>query len=369
MVDYKNDPSYTFETGMYRGAPAKEYKREDLPQFSISDELKAAVYDSMPSSLSCEEKAIYVYHKLCSILDYNEDFFYQKKLGLEYGDVFSEDFTSKIVPGSKVVCGDFSVIYYQFLSEIDGVEPVIIEQDGGDGSNHYLPAFYTDRVSLYCEAINLTRSNTIGYGNIPYSISANDIARAKSGIMTNGIFGIDTYNIMPQVMHDMYVAATGREPVTNYENMFYEAQDVFIQDAEQDREEKSISDLLDEFHEAPKPEFEDFAEVFEKKFKAFIKVLQKYELTGNSAYIAFYNLDEIGYFGGKTIDTKIGEKTMQDGKQVFDRLVIMQREDSPKMYLFDPRGLTLVECTREAVEKRLSSGEWMYEKDDEKIID
>ena len=106
-----------------------------------------------------------------------------------------------------------------------------------------------------------------------------------------------------------------------------------------------------------------------KKFGAFVKILHRYRLSGNSAYIAFYNLDEIGYFGGKTIDTKIGEKSLQDGKEVFNRVVIMQREDTPKMYLFDPRGLTLVECTREAVEKRLSSGEWMYEKDDEKIID
>lgn len=369
MMEYKNNPNYTFETGMYRGAPAKEYKRRELPKFNISDELRAAVYNGMPGNLSCEEKSIYIYYKLCSILDYNEDFFYQKKLGFKYDNAFSEDFTGKIVPGSKVICGDFSIIYYQFLSEIDGVEPVIIEQDGGDGSNHYLPAFYTDKVSLYCEAINLTRSNTVGYGNVPYSISANDIARVKSGIKSNGIFGIDRYNIMPQVLHDMYVAATGREPTTNYEEMFYEAQDVFIQDMEQSKTGESISDLLDEFHEAPKPEVVDSAEVFEKKFEAFIKIIHKYELTDNSAYIAFYNLDDIGYFGGKTIDTKIGEKTLQDGKEVFNRIVIMQREDTPKIYLFDPRNLTLVECTREEIDKKLNSGEWMYEKDDEKIID
>jgi len=363
-----NDARYTFKDSAYNGEQAIIYRKKYLPKFRISKELRSAVYENMPADLSCEEKAIYIYYRLCYLLDYDENFFYQKKLGKEYNQEFKKDTVAEVKPGSKIICGDFSIIYYQFLSEIDGVEPVIIEKNNYKEASHFLNGFYTDRISLTCEAINVTRSETIGYSGTSYSIGANDLSRVKTGIFPNGISGFDLQGILPQIMSDMYVKATGNTAKDNYEDMFYEAQEQYYDDLDWE-EMMGLNRLLNGFHDAPKTEINKSVVYFEKRFKAFLKVLQENNLKGNTAYITFYNLDEIGFFGGKTTDTKVGEKVKENGKEFYRRLVILQRDDTSNLYCFDPNELSIQTIEREQVERKIASGDWMYEKEEERLLD
>lgn len=368
MNNYLENPKYTFRNGMYKGAPANIYRKGDVPKFKISEKLRKAVFEGIPKEISCEEQAIFVYYRLCELLEYDENYFYQKNLGFSYSQEFGESVVSKIEPGSKVICGDFSIIYYQFLSEIEGVEPVIIEQEDKTGSYHYLNGFYTDKLSISCEAINITQSETIGARGDIYTISANDIARIKCGIISNGFSGYDIYGKLPGIMKRMFIMATNRQPKTNYEDMFYDAQEQYYDILDQE-EFYSINRLLYEYRKAPKTEIKKSVSVFEKKFKAFLRILQMCNITDNTAYIVFYNLDEIGFFGGKTFDTKVGEKEMKDGKVHYRRLVLFQRDDTSNIYCFDPRELTMEKIKREEIEKNIASGDWMYEREEEKLLE
>ncbi len=381
MDERKNNPRYTFSSGYYNNKPVKEYKKEDVPSFTISDELRAAVYKDMPDDLSPEAKAIFRYYRLCMLLDYDVDFLFRCIWDTTYILEQKKDIVSKIKPNDHVVCGEFSAIYFQFLREIDGVEPVIIETNINENSRHYLNGFYTDNVSLYCEPIDIVHSATYTEQDEQYEFSANDLARVKAGIAPGGISGIFPEDTFPQLMHDVFVEATGMEPVMNYENMFYEAQDIYQRDNvhmheeheddeehdEEEPEDQSLSELLQEFHEAPETNIPDSEDVFIMRFEAFLEVLRSYGIHDNSAYISFANLDDIGYFGDSTTDTRIGERYLVDGRPKYRRLVILQRGDTPVIYCFDPLKLEISVCDREQIYARIRSGEWIYEKPDEKI--
>ena len=169
-------------------------------------------------------------------------------------------------------------------------------------------------------------------------------------------------------MKRMFIMATNRQPKTNYEDMFYDAQEQYYDILDQE-EFYSINRLLYEYRNAPKTEIKKSVSVFEKKFKAFLRILQMCNITDNTAYIVFYNLDEIGFFGGRTFDTKVGEKEMKDGKVHYRRLVLFQRDDTSNIYCFDPRELTMEKIKREEIEKNIASGDWMYEREEEKLLE
>ena len=369
MNDYTKDPNYTFHINTYNDTPVNVIRREDTPNFKINDELRNAVYSDMPANLSPEEKAVFIYYKLCNILEYDDDFWYQQKFNKGYNQNLTEDVVSGIKPETKIVCGDFSVVLYQLLSEIEGIEPVIIEQCNDESIFHYLVGFYSDRASVFCEGINLTKNNTIGYSNLNYYISANDLARLKTGIVANGLSGMDPENIMPKIMYEMYIAVTGRAPTSNYENMFYQAQSFYESAGQENENEQSLSELIQELHSEPKVDIPDSAKLFEKRFSAFIDTMHAYGLKDNSAYIAFYNLETIGFFGGRTIDTKVGERLNQNGKDTFKRIVLLQREDTNNIYGFNPQELTFKQYNKDEIDEKLAKGEWIYERDSEKLID
>ena len=73
---------------------------------------------------------MYVYVKLCTILEYDEEYMYRNKdISLKFESTFLREHLEKIVPKSKVTCFDFSRIYAKLINELDvDIEAVIISE-------------------------------------------------------------------------------------------------------------------------------------------------------------------------------------------------------------------------------------------------
>ena len=142
----------------------------------------------MPNNLSPEEKALYVYYKMCNIFLYDEGYMYRDKIQkVNYTDEFSKDHLEKIVPGDKITCYDFSRIYEKVIKNLPEIDVVIISE--GVNSGHFLNGISTRNGAVELEAINTMKSGENGD-------VANDLLRAKLG---QKLIGIDVVNGQPGV--------------------------------------------------------------------------------------------------------------------------------------------------------------------------
>ena len=85
-------PEYEFEDLSNREIFEEVIREEDEPEWNISQELQNEILNKMPGNLSLEEKAMYIYIKLCSTLKYNEDYLYKDNVNLYK---FSHDFNQE----------------------------------------------------------------------------------------------------------------------------------------------------------------------------------------------------------------------------------------------------------------------------------
>ncbi len=150
-------------------------REEEEPYFEISSELRKKIFEEMPNELTVEEKAIYMYYKLCKELNYDQGYFYRAKMDEnKYTPNFNRERLEKIKPGSKVICFDFVRICVKLINEIgDEIEAVIIKQ--GTNQGHFSIGFYTDQCSTELEG-------TLKIGK------ANDMMNVK---MNNELKGIN----------------------------------------------------------------------------------------------------------------------------------------------------------------------------------
>lgn len=96
-------------------------RKGEEPDFAINPNLVSAVYDGMPKDLSLEEKAVYVYAKLCKLLLYDEGALYKRRMErADYITPYSKEVMEAIVPGSKVDCVNFSRMFAKFVNQFDG---------------------------------------------------------------------------------------------------------------------------------------------------------------------------------------------------------------------------------------------------------
>ena len=81
--------------------------------------LHKEVYDGMPDNLSVEQKAIFIYFRLCYLLNYDERYIYRDKLpNSNYTFKFSKERVESIVAGSNVTCFDFCRLCRAFINEL-----------------------------------------------------------------------------------------------------------------------------------------------------------------------------------------------------------------------------------------------------------
>lgn len=153
---------------------------EPEPSWEINPELYNTVYDGMPDDLSLEEKIIYIYMKLCKILKYDSGFLFYERINDErYEYYFSKDRLENIVPGSKIICFDFTRIFHKFVSEM--------RKNGEPVKSTILNRYY----SHFENRINLTdKKIIIVFDSTDRIQDGNDIMRMQAGMQLLSIYTI-----------------------------------------------------------------------------------------------------------------------------------------------------------------------------------
>ena len=308
-------------------------RHEDETEWTINPKLYEAIYSKMPQNLSLEEKAMYIYCTLCKKFLYDEGYMYRDKLGNEnYESSFSKEHLEKLVPGDKITCYDFARIFSKLVNEIDGdIEAVIISEGANQG--HFYSGFYTDKVSVELEPININGSND----------PTNDLMRAKAGLALRGIKLIsDKEGILKKTISVAYLQALGKSP-------------------------SPIQTFLNELKQIPR---EDVPNDVKKKLESFIEVMKAKDIKGNEFVQTFEGVRRSKFFGQQLDCAYLGRLEEENNKKRYSRKLLLRpkpeeqsdaKNTETPLYLVDSNTLELVECTSEEIINKLNSGEFVYE--------
>ena len=333
-VDRYVDPEYEFRVVNFH---EKVIRDGDEPEWNISPELYDAIYKDMPKELSLEEKALYIYTKLCAVLEYNEEYLYRDNgISSKFESDFSKEHLERIVPGSKITCYDFSRIFAKMVNEIDGdIEAVIISE--GLIQGHFLTGFYTDKISARLEAININLNGR--------EDPTNDLMKAKNGIKLRGITAkSDREGIIDNSMDKIYESIYGRQAL-------------------------SVKGFVQELKSLPET---DVPNDIKLKLQSFIEVMKDKGIVGNEFVQTLDGMCKAKFFGNDVEKLYLGKRMEHDGEKHIQRMVLFKKkeneeqEESP-FYLIDTSTLEMVEPTLQQLIEKLNSGSIVYESEKHKI--
>lgn len=308
-------PNYKFERSIFKN---KNIEREKELDFEINPKLKYEVYEGMPKDLSVEEKAIYVYAKLCSILRYDENVSEIEDKSIYKSNDFNKAFLESLEPNGQIICFDFARICAKFLNEIDGVNAfVLLEGVGG----HFSVGFYTDKISTHLEAVNIKGEDSL-----------NDLSRAQGKLELAGIETIsDKFNIIPQAINKACQAIYGREQTT-------------VADF--------VSQIKDQKHEEIQ---------LDKLIEAFLETLKQNHICGNEATVMYNLFKRNGFFGIDIESIFIGDKHITDKGAFYQRKILLRQNGEKNPYLIDIINLNSTQISLEEVASKLNSKQFVYE--------
>jgi hypothetical protein len=293
-LDRYTNPKYEFKSCN----PGEQIIRKgDEPDWNIDEKLHFDICDGIPEGMTLEERALYIYTKLCKVMKYDQGYFFRNKLkDNRYEADFSKEQLESIGPDSKITCFDFSRIYTKFINEIDGdIEAVVVSH--GLNQGHFSTGIYTDKVSLMLEPVNLGED-----GN-------NDLMKAKNGMKLEGMKIIsDRDGLVDKALKEAYPLVFGQE-------------------------QTRISDYVSNLKDLPK---EQIPNDFEMKFESFIQVLNERQIEGNEASLTLMSFEKLGFFGDQLKKAFIGRKYNEDGKDKYGRMILVRtKSDDKTTYLFD----------------------------------
>lgn len=131
---------------------------DEEPEWQLNDEIKTRILKEMPEDMSPEEKAIFIYFKMCQLFAYDEGYLFREQ---EHGNKtnytaqFSKEHLESITPNSRITCFDFCRIYKKIIDSTDElINAVVLTQGINDG--HFYIGFATERCQATLEAINMT---------------------------------------------------------------------------------------------------------------------------------------------------------------------------------------------------------------------
>lgn len=304
-------------------------RKDEEPDWTVSQELRTAVYERFPEDGTLEEKAMHIYCSLCKELQYDDGYFYREKLeNSKYDFEFSKENLESIVPNSRITCWDFSRVFSKMINELEGdIEAVIISK--GINQGHFLVGFYTDKVSATVEAIN-SRSK-----------STNDLMKAKHGIKFEGIEIIsDREGLIEKAIDKVYPKIYGREQI-------------------------EIDDYVEMLKSLPQ---EEIPNDIQKKLEVFAQVMKENNIFGNEAMQTLNLYYKTGFFGEELKKAFVGKKKEIAGEEQYTRVLLvtpkvecMQTNDT--VYSIDTEKMDVELHTAGDIIKRLNSGELIYEND------
>ena len=337
-IDRYVNPSYTFSQGP--NITDNVIRDGDEPNWEISPEIREAIFTDMPQDLSLEEKAMYIYCKMCTIFSYDEGYLYRDKLNkVNYESTFSKNHLEGLMPGDKITCYDFSRIYVKLINELDGdITAVMILEGGNEG--HALAGFYTEKVSATVEAVNIASSKD----------STNDLMKAKNGIKLKGVKTIsDREGLIEQALDKVYTQILGKKP-------------------------QSIKEFIQELKSLPQEQ--DVPNDIVLKLKSLLEIMKSNHIFGNEFAQTLWGIGRTNYFGGVKLERAyLGElQRLDDGSEFYKRHILLRQpknegtEDcSREVYLIDTDTLDLTICSEEDIIAKLNSGELIYESQTHKL--
>ena len=304
-------------------------RKGDEPEWSINSELEEAVFGSMPNDLSLEEKAIYIYMKLCKELVYDEGYMYRDKIGPDsYSSEFSKEKQESIKPGSKVTCFEFSRICAKMINQLEGdIEAVLVLQ--GNNKGHMFTGFYTDNVSVNLELTN----------NDPM----NDITRANAGMELRGISAnSDRKKILSEIKSKISSLVI-------------------------DEKRLSIDDYLKLLNEFPAQQSDiNFEEqnILKVKLQSLLDTMKTRKITKNEFTQLLIEMKKSLFKDDEIQIANVGKK---DGNSFKRMMLIRDKKSKEKIYKIHTEDLKLEECNFADIIDEMKSGEIVYEDTDHKI--
>ena len=333
-VDRYVDPGYEFRAVNFN---EEVFRDGDEPEWDISPQLYDAIYKDMPEGLSVEEQALYIYTKLCSVLEYDEEYLYRGKgISSKFESDFSKEHLESILPGSKITCFDFSRIFAKMVNEIEGdIEAVVISEGANRG--HFLTGFYTDKVSVRLEAININLNGR--------KDPTNDLMKAKNGIKLRGIKAqSDRENMIDSSMDRVYESIYGRQAL-------------------------SVKGFVQELKSLPETNVPDDVKL---KLQSFIEVMRDRGILGNEFVQTLDGMCKTKFFGQDVEKAYLGKRIEHDGEKHIQRMILFRQkgteeQEEPHFYLIDTSTLEMGEPTQQQLIEELNSGSMIYESEKHKI--
>lgn len=334
-LDRYVNKKFTFEIGPELSDNIVRYG--DEPNWDILPETYKAIMEDMPPEMSLEEKAIYIYCKMCKIFSYDEGYLYRDKINkVNYDSTFSSEHLEKITPGTKITCYDFSRIYAKLINELDGdISGVMILSGANEG--HALAGFYTKNVSATVEAINIANSKD----------STNDLMKAKNGINLKGIKVVsDRDGLIEKAINTVYPEVLGKEPL-------------------------SIKQYVSQLKEMPIDE--NIQNDSFLKLQSFLEIMKARKIYGNEFVQTLWGMSKAKYFGGSNLErAHVGElKVNKEGNKKYKRHILLRRQteenEEKEVYDIDTENLSITQTSPEEVISKLNSGELVYESKDHKL--
>ena len=334
-VDRYVDPKYEFKSVKFN---EDIIRKGEEPEWNINSKLSDAIYKDMPEDLSLEEKALYVYTKLCSILEYNEEYLYRDKgVSSKFESTFSKEDLEGVIPGAKITCYDFSRIFSKLINEMEGdIEAVIISEGANQG--HFLTGFYTDKISVRLEAINIDQQGR--------KDPTNDLMKAKNGIKLRGIKSVsDREGIIDCSLDKIYQLVYGKQAL-------------------------SIKGFVQELKSLPQTEIPNDTRV---KLESFIEVMKERRIVGNEFVQTLDGMCKSKFFGENIEKAYIGRREERKDKKHMQRMILMRSKEEiegeilERLYLIDTSSLALTEPDSQEIIDGLNLGELVYESNKYKI--
>ncbi len=333
-MDRFSNPKYTF-TEVER-FDEKIIREGDEPDWAISPEVYQEIFQDMPQDLSLEEKAMYIYCKMCQVFQYDEGYAYKNRLNkVNYESTFSKEHLESLKPGDKVTCYDFARMYAKLINELDGdITAVMILQGINEG--HALAGFYTENVSATVEAININ-SNTD---------ATNDLMKAKNGIKLSGIKPIsDRKGILEKAINKVYSQILGEKP-------------------------KSIKEYIE--HLRSTQQEQDVPEDIALRLQSFLEVMKSKQISGNELTQTLWGINKTKWFRNAQLEMAYLGELREDEKRYKRHILLRQKDKEARanpreVYLIDTDTLDFTISSEEEIIAKLNSGELIYERKDHKL--
>lgn len=314
-------------------------RKGDEPNWTLNPRIYEEVYSEMPTNLSLEEQAIYIYCKLCTMFKYDEGYLYRDKIGkINYQSTFSKEHLESLVPGAKISCYDFSRICAKMINDIEGeIEAVIISE--GSNAGHFFVGFFTNNVSAELEATKIVDNRDC----------SNDLTKAKNGIELRGIEKrFDKKGLLDKALKKVYPLILRKPPI-------------------------SIDGYIKQLKIISVPDIPDDTKT---KVSSFLEVMKANKIFGNEFIQTLARVRQTDFFGTNFEYTHLGRlEEKEDGQKKYRRMALMRQKVDKQdeknkeiLYLIDSESLELSLPTKQEIIDKLNSGEFIYENSKKKIM-